>query len=153
MRVEITENAIYGRGQAAVVELLDRIVALGFTLALDDFGTGSGSLQHLLSLPVSEIKIDRSFVSGMIEEQKKTAIVRGLIVTGRAMSVEIVAEGVETEHEAELLRSMGAQYAQGFLWSPALAPREFVEFSRMFGRRAKSARPSPVEIAARSASA
>ena len=153
VRVEITENAIYGRGQAAVVELLDRIVALGFTLALDDFGTGSGSLQHLLSLPVSEIKIDRSFVSGMIEEQKKTAIVRGLIVTGRAMSVEIVAEGVETEHEAELLRSMGAQYAQGFLWSRALAPREFVEFSRMFGRRAKSARPSPVEIAARSASA
>lgn len=140
VRVEITENAIYGRGQDAVVELLDRIVALGFTLALDDFGTGSGSLQHLLTLPVSEIKIDRSFVSGMIEERKKTAIVRGLIVTGRAMSVDIVAEGVETDKEADLLRSMGAQYAQGYLWSRALSRSEFVEFARLFGRAAKRSR-------------
>ena len=88
----------------------------------------------------------------MIEEQKKTAIVRGLIVTGRAMSVEIVAEGVETDEEADLLRSMGAQYAQGFLWSPALTVADFVEFARLFGRRAK--RPAPaMEATAQSATA
>jgi diguanylate cyclase (GGDEF)-like protein len=137
IRVEITENAIYGRGQDAVIELLNRIVKLGFSLALDDFGTGSGALQHLASLPVSEIKIDRSFVSGMDSDRKKGAIVRGLIVTGRAMGIDIVAEGVETEGEATLLRSMGAQFAQGFLWSKAIPIAQFVAFVRLFGPSGK----------------
>ena len=88
----------------------DRIVKLGFSLALDDFGTVAGALQHLASLPVSEIKIDRSFVSGMDSDRRKSAIIRGLIVTGRAMGVDIVAEGVETEAEATQLRLMGAQF-------------------------------------------
>jgi EAL domain-containing protein (putative c-di-GMP-specific phosphodiesterase class I) len=137
IRVEITENAIYGRGQDAVIELLNRIVKLGFSLALDDFGTGSGALQHLASLPVSEIKIDRSFVSGMDSDRRKGAIVRGLIVTGRAMGIDIVAEGVETEGEATLLRSMGAQFAQGFLWSKAIPIAQFVAFVRLFGPSGK----------------
>jgi EAL domain-containing protein (putative c-di-GMP-specific phosphodiesterase class I) len=117
IRVEITENAIYGRGQIGVIELLDRIVKLGFSLALDDFGTGSGALRQLVSLPISEIKIDRSFVSGMLSDHKNNAIISGLIVTGHKMGIDIVAEGVETEEEAGLLRSMGAQFAQGYLWS------------------------------------
>jgi diguanylate cyclase (GGDEF)-like protein len=133
IRVEITENAIYGRGQDAVIELVNRIVKLGFSLALDDFGTGSGALQHLASLPVSEIKIDRSFVSGMDSDRRKGAIVRGLIVTGRAMGIDIVAEGVETEGEATLLRLMGAQFAQGFLWSKPIPMAQFVAFVRLFG--------------------
>jgi diguanylate cyclase (GGDEF)-like protein len=130
IRVEITENAIYGRGQIGVIELLDRIVKLGFSLALDDFGTGSGTLRHLVSLPISEIKIDRSFVSGMLSDQKNDAIIRGLIVTGRKMGIDIVAEGVETEEEAGLLRSMGAQFAQGYLWSKAIPISQFVDFVR-----------------------
>jgi len=133
VRLEITENAIYGRGQHAVVDLLDRIVKLGFSLALDDIGTGSGALQHLASLPVSEIKIDRSFVSGMDSDRRKGAIVRGLIVTGRAMGVDVVAEGVETQEQADLLRSMGAQFAQGYLWSKPIPIRQFVAFVRLFG--------------------
>lgn len=133
IRVEITENAIYGRGQSGVIDLLGRIVGLGFSLALDDFGTGSGTLQHLVNLPISEIKIDRSFVAGMLAERKKNAIISGLIVTGRKMGVEIVAEGVETEAEAGLLRSMGAQFAQGYLWSKAAPLPQFVEFVRRFG--------------------
>jgi diguanylate cyclase (GGDEF)-like protein len=133
IRVEITENAIYGRGQDAVIELLNRIVKLGFSLALDDFGTGSGALQHVTSLPVSEIKIDRSFVSGMSSDRRKGAVVKGLIVTGRAMGIDIVAEGVETEGEATLLRSMGAQFAQGYLWSKPIPLAQFVAFVRLFG--------------------
>jgi len=133
IRVEITENAIYGRGQSGVIDLLDRIVKLGFSLALDDFGTGSGTLQHLVSLPISEIKIDRSFVAGMLADRKKNAIISGLIVTGRKLGVEIVAEGVETEAEAGLLRSMGAQFAQGYLWSKAAPLPQFVDFVRLFG--------------------
>jgi len=132
-RVEITENAIYGRGQKAVVQLLDEIVTRGFSLALDDFGTGSGSLQHLARLPVAEIKIDRSFVSGMRADRRNSAIIGGLIVIGRAMGVDIVAEGVETDDEADQLKSMGAQYAQGFLWSKPLPISQFVDFVRLFG--------------------
>lgn len=132
-RVEITENAISGRGQAGVIELLDRIVGLGFSFALDDFGTGSGALRHLVSLPVAEIKIDRSFVAAMEADPKSLAVVRGLIVTGSDMCVDIVAEGVETLEQAELLRSMGAQVAQGYLWSRPLPFAQFVDFARHFG--------------------
>jgi diguanylate cyclase (GGDEF)-like protein len=130
IRVEITENAIYGRGQVGVIELLNRIVELGFSLALDDFGTGSGTLRHLVNLPISEIKIDRSFVSGMLSDQKKNSIISGLIVMGRKMGIDIVAEGVETEKEADLLRSMGAQFAQGYLWSKAIPISQFADFVR-----------------------
>ena len=122
--------------RTAVVELLNRIVKLGFSLALDDFGTGAGALQHLASLPVSEIKIDRSFVSGMDSDRRKSAIIRGLIVTGRAMGVDIVAEGVETEAEATQLRLMGAQFAQGYLWSKPIPITQFVAFVRLFGPNA-----------------
>ncbi len=133
IRIEITENAIYGRGQTGVIELLDEIVELGFSLALDDFGTGSGTLRHLVNLPISEIKIDRSFVSGMLKDRNKSAIIGGLIVTGRDMGVDVVAEGVESEDEANRLRSMGAQFAQGYLWSRPLPISQFAEFVRLFG--------------------
>jgi EAL domain-containing protein (putative c-di-GMP-specific phosphodiesterase class I) len=137
IRIEITENAIYGRGQIGVVELLDRIVKIGFSLALDDFGTGSGTLRHLVSLPIREIKVDRSFVSGMLSDQKSNAIIMGLIVTGHEMGVDIVAEGVETEEEAIHLRSMGAQFGQGYLWSRPIPISQFVDFVRLFGHDVK----------------
>ena len=132
IRFEITENAIYGRGQIGVVELLDRIVELGFSLALDDFGTGSGTLWHLASLPISEIKVDRSFVSRMLSDRRHNAIIRGLIVTGHEMGVDIVVEGVETEQEASHLQSMGAQFGQGYLWSRPIPISQFVDFVRLF---------------------
>ncbi|MCW2285054.1 diguanylate cyclase (GGDEF)-like protein [Rhodoblastus acidophilus] len=133
IRLEITEDAIYGRGQIGVIELLDEIARLGFSLSLDDFGTGSGALSHLTTISVAEIKIDRSFVCGMDADLTHRALVSGLIVIGREMGVDIVAEGVETEAEAEQLRAMGAQFGQGFLWSRALPVSQFVEFVRMFG--------------------
>jgi diguanylate cyclase (GGDEF)-like protein len=149
IRVEITENAVYGRGQIGVIELLDEIVKLGFSLSLDDFGTGGGALRHLVNLPISEIKIDRSFVSGMLTDRNKRAIISGLIVTGEEMGVDLVAEGVETETESSQLRAMGAQFAQGYLWSRPLPLSQFVDFVRAFGAGArpnspvmtKSARP------------
>ncbi len=69
----------------------------------------------------------------MLSDRKKNAIISGLIVTGRKLGVEIVAEGVETEAEASLLRSMGAQFAQGYLWSKAAPLPQFVDFVRLFG--------------------
>ncbi|HUO53587.1 MAG TPA: bifunctional diguanylate cyclase/phosphodiesterase [Rhodoblastus sp.] len=148
IRVEITENAIYGRGQVGVIGLLDEIVKRGFSLALDDFGTGGGTLHHLVSLPISEIKIDRSFVSGMLMERKKNAIVKGLIVTGREMGVDIVAEGVETEEEADRLRAMGATFAQGYLWSRPLPLPLFANFVKTFGPGPRGAAGLPARRAA-----
>jgi diguanylate cyclase len=132
IRLEITENAICGRGEIGVIEVLDQVVKLGFSIALDDFGTGSGTLRHLLSVPVAEIKIDRSFVCEMLSNVRHSAIVKGLIVTGNQMGVDIVAEGVETLEQAELLRSMGAQFAQGYLWSRAIPLRQFATFVQVF---------------------
>ena len=150
-RVEITENAISGRGQAGVIELLDQIVGLGFSFALDDFGTGSGALRHLVSLPVAEIKIDRSFVAAMDADTKNLAVIRGMIVTGNDMRIDIVAEGVETQEQADMLREMGAQFAQGYLWARPLPFVQFVEFARRFGADAKPARvgsPRTLRVAA-----
>jgi diguanylate cyclase (GGDEF)-like protein len=137
IRIEHTENAIYGRGQIGVIELLDEIVKLGFSLALDDFGTGSGTLRHLVNLPISEIKIDRSFVSGMLKDRNKSAIIGGLIVTGRDMGVDVVAEGVESKEEADRLRSMGAQFAQGYFWSRPLPLSQYAEFVSLVGPGAR----------------
>ncbi|MGO8739463.1 putative bifunctional diguanylate cyclase/phosphodiesterase [Rhodoblastus sp.] len=137
IRVEITENAIYGRGQIGVIELLHEIVQRGFSLALDDFGTGSGTLRHLVNLPIGEIKIDRSFVSGMLKDRNKSAIIGGVIVTGRDMGVDVVAEGVESLEEADRLRAMGARYAQGYLWSKPLPVPQLAEFVRLFGPGAR----------------
>ena len=136
IRVEITENAVYGRGHHSVIKLLNQIVQIGYRLALDDFGTGSGSLQLLASLPISEIKIDKSFVSGMSTDLKKSAIVGGLIATGLAMRIDVVAEGVETEEEANQLRALGARFAQGYLWSKPLPMSQFVGFNQLFGSTA-----------------
>lgn len=145
IRLEITENAIYGRGQIGVIELLDEIVKRGFSLALDDFGTGSGTLRHLVNLPISEIKVDRSFVSGMLSNPKNKAIIRGLIVTGQAIGVDIVAEGVETEEEASCIGSMGAQFAQGYLWSRPIPIPQFVDFIRLFGPGPKHNAPGKLK--------
>jgi diguanylate cyclase (GGDEF)-like protein len=132
IRVEITENAVFGRGGIGVVDLLDRIVKLGFSLALDDFGTGSGTLRHLVTLPISEIKIDKSFVSAMLLDRKSDALIQGMVVTGQEMGFAVVAEGVETEEEADRLRAMGARLAQGYLWSRPVPLAAFVDFVRLF---------------------
>jgi len=124
--------AIYGRGGIGVVDLLDRIVKLGFSLALDDFGTGSGTLRHLVTLPISEIKIDKSFVSAMLLDRKSDALIQGMVMTGQEMGFAVVAEGVETEDEADRLRAMGARLAQGYLWSRPVPLAAFVDFVRLF---------------------
>jgi diguanylate cyclase (GGDEF)-like protein len=137
IRIEITENAIYGRGQIGVIDLLNRIIKLGFSLALDDLGTGSGTLRHLVNLPISEIKIDRSFVSGMLSDRRNSAVVKGLIVTGRELGIDTVAEGVETEDQVDLLVLMGAQFAQGYLWSRPIPMPQFVNYIHLFGQNVR----------------
>jgi EAL domain-containing protein (putative c-di-GMP-specific phosphodiesterase class I) len=87
---------------------------MGVLLSIDDFGTGYSSLAYLQRLPVGELKIDRSFVRRLGEDSGSVPIVRAAVDLGRALDLLVVAEGVETESAAGILRSLGCQSAQGF---------------------------------------
>jgi EAL domain-containing protein (putative c-di-GMP-specific phosphodiesterase class I) len=111
------------------LENLLRIRALGVHLSLDDFGTGYSSLSFLRELPVDEIKVDRSFISGLGTNRHDTSIVQGVVAMAAALGYAVVAEGVETPQQAKILRELGCRYAQGFLWSrpaPSSAIHEIV---------------------------
>jgi diguanylate cyclase (GGDEF)-like protein/PAS domain S-box-containing protein len=115
LTIEITETAAMQIADS--LGNLKRIRALGVHLSLDDFGTGYSSLSFLRELPVDAIKIDRSFVSGLGTNARDTSIVQGVIAMAEALGYDVVAEGIETEVQAEALRLIGCRYAQGFLWS------------------------------------
>jgi len=91
---------------------------LGISVALDDFGTGYASLQHLRSLPIDTIKIDRSFISGLVDDPADRVLVRSMISAAEAFGIEVVAEGIETEQQKSILLSMGCAYGQGYLFAP-----------------------------------
>jgi EAL domain-containing protein (putative c-di-GMP-specific phosphodiesterase class I) len=95
-------------------EVLDRLRALGVRLSLDDFGTGHSSLAYLKRLPLDEVKIDRSFVSGMTADENDMVIVRSTIDLARNLGLSVVAEGVESEDTLAELASLRCDTAQGF---------------------------------------
>jgi diguanylate cyclase (GGDEF)-like protein len=121
---EITENVVMEDlpGAREVMKRLDR---LGIRLAIDDFGTGHSSLAYLKQFPVQEVKVDRTFVQGMVENQVDSAIVRAVIDLADAMGIAAVAEGVETEGQLAGLRTLGCPVAQGFYFSQPLCAGEF----------------------------
>ena len=86
-------------------------------MSLDDFGTGFSSMQHLRRLPVSEVKIDKSFVLGMADDPDAVAIVRSIIELGRSLGLQVVAEGVENERIWRQLRKFGCDAAQGWFYA------------------------------------
>ena len=115
----MTETALVGDPEHAAA-CLASLRALGVRLALDDFGTGYSSLAHLRLFTVDVLKIDRSFVSGMPEGEPMPAIVRGTIDLGRTLGLEVLAEGVEHEHQARLLAEGNCDSAQGYLFARPL---------------------------------
>lgn len=119
INVEVTESELLP-DLGAVGATLDAIKALGIGLDLDDFGTGFSSLLHLRHFPVDRIKIDREFVSGLGTRIADTAIVASTIALAHSVGVRAVAEGVETSEQLELLRGMGCDFAQGYLFSRPL---------------------------------
>lgn len=115
LELEVTESALVG-DLALARELLDQLKALGIRLALDDFGTGYSSLRHLQSLPFDKIKIDQSFVGTMVADRESGKIVSAMIGLGQSLGLKTVAEGVETEETAALLRGLGCDVGQGWLF-------------------------------------
>ena len=123
LKLEVTESDIMRDPDRAAVILLGLREA-GASLALDDFGTGFSSLSYLARLPFDTLKIDRYFVRTMGADEGSAKIVRSVVALGRDLSLEVVAEGVETASLARQLLSVGCHYGQGFGYAPALPPQE-----------------------------
>jgi len=113
--------------------ILEELAEMGVRLAIDDFGTGYSSLAYLKRLPITQIKIDRSFVMAMATDEDDATIVRSTIDLGRNLGLEIVAEGVETQPTWNTLRELGCTIAQGYLLS---RPQPADELGRWLRRRA-----------------
>jgi EAL domain-containing protein (putative c-di-GMP-specific phosphodiesterase class I) len=120
LQVEVTETVFLGRGSRYVERALETLDAAGVQIALDDFGTGYASLLHLAQYPVRMLKIDRSFVAKMVSSQQEDAIIQAVISLGHSLGMQVIAEGVEVAEQAARLRAKGCDYAQGFLYAPAL---------------------------------
>lgn len=116
LKLEITESAAMENAEATA-KMLTSLRALGVRLSIDDFGTGYSSLSYLHRFPIDTLKIDRSFVSRMGEAGENTEIVQTILTLAKNLEMDVIAEGVETKHQTELLRQFGCRYAQGFLFS------------------------------------
>jgi diguanylate cyclase (GGDEF)-like protein len=115
-QIEITETAIFDNVERAA-EILFKLRQMGFRIALDDFGTGYSSLYNIRRFALDCLKIDRSFVDGMGRERESAAIVHSVIHLGRALGMEVVAEGVETDAQLQALRLAGCSHMQGYYLS------------------------------------
>ncbi|MBV1699521.1 MAG: EAL domain-containing protein [Hyphomicrobiales bacterium] len=124
LTLEITESVIMNKGSAAV-ETMTAIRRLGVGLSLDDFGTGYSSLSRLANLPIRELKIDRGFMRDVENEASALAIATAVIRVGQGLKMTVVAEGVETEGQRNLLSALGCDVLQGYLYAPALSPDAF----------------------------
>ncbi|MCP3735389.1 EAL domain-containing protein [Sphingomonas sp. RP10(2022)] len=121
VQIEITETAIFDDAERAA-ETLYKLRQMGFRIALDDFGTGYSSLYNIRKFALDSLKIDRSFIDGMGRERESAAIVHSIIHLGRALGLEVIAEGVETEAQVQALRLAGASHMQGYFFSRPVAP-------------------------------
>jgi diguanylate cyclase (GGDEF)-like protein len=119
LTAEITESALLG-GDAATLAHIHELRALGVRVALDDFGTGYSSLSALATMPIDALKIDRSFVAEVTTKATHRAVVESVLLMGRRLGLDVVAEGIETTEQEAALRDLGCSRAQGFLYSRAV---------------------------------
>jgi EAL domain-containing protein (putative c-di-GMP-specific phosphodiesterase class I) len=126
LQLEVTESL--AAQDAAVQSRLRELKALGLTLSLDDFGTGYSSLSSLHELPVDTVKIDRSFVTDVPTSPHGRALVEATIQVAHALNMTTVAEGIETEAQAKVIRDLGCDMGQGYLYSEPLLSADLVKW-------------------------
>lgn len=133
VKVEITESAL-AENVALARTIADALKQMGCRIVLDDFGTGYSSLAHLQSLPFDELKVDRGFVSSMIDRRESRKIVAAVVGLGQSLGLTTVAEGVENQEEADMLLWLGCDQGQGWLYGrpqPAEMLAEMIEARRL----------------------
>lgn len=123
LKLEVTESMVMDNAELAL-EVLTEICALGVRLSTDDFGTGYSSLSYLNRFPFERLKIDRSFVGKMDTDAKSEEIVRTIIKLAENLNLEVVAEGIENEHQFSRLRELGCHYGQGYLFSRPVSKKD-----------------------------
>ncbi len=142
LKLEVTERIMTEGPQA--IATLQSCRSLGYKIAIDDFGTGFSSLQYLASMPLHDLKVDRTFVFQMMSHEKPLSIVKTLIYLARLLNLNLIAEGIETPAQLELLRKLGVQMGQGFYFAKAMPYNDFLS---LLGK--ESAAPAtPLKIAA-----
>jgi EAL domain-containing protein (putative c-di-GMP-specific phosphodiesterase class I) len=149
LRLELTENVLLA-GLEPVAEKMEALKQTGVTFSLDDFGTGYSSLAYLRRLPVSELKIDRSFVAGLSDSERGTALVRSIVSIARDLDLSVVAEGVETQAQHAVLHDIGCEFFQGWLFGRP-TPRD--DFEGMLREKQSAGIPVPHRLQARLAAA
>ncbi len=124
LKLEPTESILL-EDIDATVETMNALKAIGVHFALDDFGTGFSSLQYLKKLPLNQLKIDQTFVRDLVTDNNDQAIVRTIIAMAQSMNLQVIAEGVETEEQLQILRQSGCKHYQGYLFGKPMNIEEF----------------------------
>lgn len=132
LRLEITESA-YADNAAQLLETMDELHALGFSMLMDDFGAGFSSLSMLRDVPVDMIKLDMRFLGQGNELDRERGILSAIVPMAKSLSLPVIAEGVETAEQAEFLKSLNCDYVQGFYFARPMPQAEFVEVVRKEG--------------------
>ncbi len=127
LELELTESILV-RDADEALERLHALAAIGVRLSIDDFGTGYSSLSYLKRFPIGKLKIDRSFITGLPQDESDRAIVSATIAMAQALKLAVVAEGVETQAQMDCLRELGCAAYQGFLCAPAMSADAFAQW-------------------------
>jgi diguanylate cyclase (GGDEF)-like protein/PAS domain S-box-containing protein len=141
LMLELTETALLRRDERLHSDLA-QLKSTGVRLAIDDFGTGYSSLSYLRELPIDVVKMDKSFVDGIADSGQRLALAEGIVQIARTLRLEVIAEGIETEVQRDLLASMGCHYGQGYLLAMPMPSSEVEDLLRN-GFPATSRVPSP----------
>lgn len=125
LQIEITEKfALEAESEQSIIRQMLQLQNDGIVFVLDDFGTGYASFRYMQLLPISELKIDQSFISSILQQEKLQRLVHGMIQFGKSMNIRVLAEGVETEEQQKLLKKLGCDAIQGYYVSHPLPARE-----------------------------
>lgn len=124
--LELTESNM-AESSPAMIAIMTRLRDLGVGLSIDDFGTGYANLRYLEEFPITELKIDRSFIRGLEQSRSKTIIIEAIVRLSNELGFQVVAEGIETPEECARLQDLGCHLGQGFLFGKAIDPEAFAE--------------------------
>jgi EAL domain-containing protein (putative c-di-GMP-specific phosphodiesterase class I) len=131
IELEITEGSLATKEKKSL-QALDRFREMHIDLAIDDFGTGYSSMSYLQQLPVTRLKIDKSFIDNLPDSEESCAVVQAIIALAKTFHLHITAEGVETEEQVDFLRTAGCDEIQGYFYAKPLSGEKFLTFYSAF---------------------